>query len=98
MSEQIIIIAKFNVKPDKTGEFRGLIRKLVAETRQEEGCLIYDYYQDLEDKTVFFSHELWTNAAAVDNHFQQSYIKEAFAIAPELLSATVQISRLTKIS
>ena len=36
-----------------------LLKKLVFETRKEEGCLQYDLIEDRENKGAFFIVELW---------------------------------------
>ncbi len=46
-----------------------ILKKLVNETRKEEGCLQYDLIEDKNDKGVFFIVELWETE---EHHFKHS--------------------------
>lgn len=98
MSEQITVIARIKAKPENVEKVIDLMDNLVRLTRQEEGCVNYDFHRDLEDATLFYMHENWVNAEALAKHFEQSYMKEAFAVAPELMSEPIEIRRLKLIS
>ena len=43
------------------------LKKLVVETRKEEGCLQYDLIEDKDNKGVFYMIELWESE---EHHFQ----------------------------
>lgn len=98
MSEQITVIARIKAKPENVEKVIDLMDNLVRLTRQEEGCLNYDFHSDLEDPTLFYMHENWANAEALAKHFEQSYMKETFAAAPELMAEPIEIRRLKLIS
>jgi len=98
MSEQITVIAKFKTKPEAREKLIEIVLKLVRLTREESGCLNYDFHCDLEDPTVFYMHENWRDAAALENHFKQPYIHEAFTAAADVLTEPVEIKRLQMIS
>ena len=44
-----------------------LLKKLVNETRKEEGCLQYDLIEDKNNKGVFFIMEIWESE---EHHFK----------------------------
>jgi quinol monooxygenase YgiN len=44
--------------------------------RTEKGCLSYTLYQDPFEKTSFIVVELYTNQAAINEHFGTHYFKE----------------------
>jgi quinol monooxygenase YgiN len=98
MSEQITVIARFKTKPETAAQFTALGLNLVQLTRQEDGCLNYDFHQDTEDETLFFMYENWLNAAALAKHFEQSYIREALAAAPKILAEPIELRQLKMIS
>lgn len=98
MSEQITVIARIKAKSEKLEQVIELMQNLVHHTRQEEGCLNYDFHQDLEDPTLFYMHENWTSGDALKAHFEMPYMKEAFAAAPDLMAEPVEIRRLRMIS
>lgn len=51
------------------------MRKVVAETRKEEGCIQYDLIEDARNKGVFFLHELWES----NEHLQKHQVSEHLA-------------------
>ena len=46
-----------------------ILKKLVVETRKEEGCLQYDLIEDKNEKGIFFLIELWETE---EHHFKHS--------------------------
>lgn len=94
MSEQITVIARIKAKPESADQLIEMMTNLVRQTRMEKGCLNYDFHRDLEDETLFFMYENWKSADALAEHFEQSYMKDAFARAPELLAEPLEIRRL----
>ena len=61
------IVALFQFKESDLMDALELLKKLVFETRKEEGCLQYDLIEDKENKGVFFIVELWES----DEHHHQ---------------------------
>lgn len=61
------IVAIFQFKENDIMDAIELLRKLVLETRKEEGCLQYDLVEDHENKGTFFITELWES---VEHHHQ----------------------------
>ncbi len=55
----LYIVALFRFKENHLFEALELLKKLVIETKKEEGCLQYDLIEDREQKGVFFIVELW---------------------------------------
>ena len=55
------IVALFRFKENHLFEALELLKKLVVETRKEQGCLQYDLVEDRENIGTFFIVELWEN-------------------------------------
>ena len=55
----IHVVALMKFKENHLFEAIELLKKLVSETRSEEGCLQYDLIEDKENKGHFFMVELW---------------------------------------
>lgn len=53
------IVALLRFKENHLLDAIELLKKLVIETRKEEGCLQYDLVEDRENKGTFFIIELW---------------------------------------
>ena len=45
-----------------------VLKKLVIETRKEEGCIQYDLFEDNRNKGVFFIHEIWESNEDLHKH------------------------------
>jgi len=59
--------------------------KLVAHSRQDEGCIIYNIHQSTEDPGEFMLYSTWRDEAAFHAHNQQPHMEEfKHKLAPEL--------------
>ena len=45
----VTVTLAFSVKPERTDEFKSLLRNLLPDTRAYEGCIKVDVYQDQGD-------------------------------------------------
>ena len=63
------IVALFQFKESDLMDALELLKKLVFETRKEEGCLHYDLIEDNTNKGVFFIIELWESE---EHHHQHN--------------------------
>ena len=97
-NENIVLMARLIVKKDKIGALKQAALAIVAESRQEAGCVNYDVHQLIDDETVFLWHETWANKAALDEHFAKSYTKEFFAGVDEFADEPPQINLTRKIT
>lgn len=73
-----IIQANFYVKNDKRKDFLADIVPLIASTRLEEGCLLYDLYESVEKKNQFVMIEHWKNQESIDKHNQNPLLINLF--------------------
>ncbi|MCG2793231.1 MAG: antibiotic biosynthesis monooxygenase [Weeksellaceae bacterium] len=65
---QIYLSAVFHIKENEMMDAIELLKKLVIETRKEEGCLQYDLFEDRRNKGVFFIHESWESSDDLHSH------------------------------
>lgn len=97
-NESIVLVARLKVKDDAIEEAKRAALKIVADSRAEAGCVNYDIHQAIDDPTVFIWHEMWTNKAAIDEHFETEFFKEfsaaveRFAVEPPQITLTKMIS------
>lgn len=96
--EKIVLIARLKVKADRIEEAKAAALKIVADSRNEAGCINYDIHQSIEDETVFFWHETWANKAAIDEHFATPFFLEFFAFVGEVAAEPPQINLTRKIT
>ena len=85
------VVARIVAKPDKVNEVRAILLGLVAPTRAEEGCLVYELLQNRTDPTDFTFVEEWSGDAAFERHHTTEHIRSAFpkletlvAVAPDI--------------
>lgn len=86
----IKVVARNMVKKEKIGEFIALAEKLVEATnKNDEGCIHYDIYQDLNNPQLLTFIEEWESIEALNQHMDAAHFKElvpmlgAFADGPE---------------
>jgi quinol monooxygenase YgiN len=96
--EKIVLVARLKVREDAIEEAKRLALNIVADSRNEEGCVNYDVHQAIDDPTVFVWHETWKDRAALDNHFELPYFKEFFEKAGALAAEEPQITITKMIS
>ena len=99
MSSSVVrVLAQFQVKNECIDEFREkAVEKLVKPTQSEEGCLLYDLWQDSADPTQFFMVESWESEAALVKHLSQPALQQAVGDMQHMAQAPVQVRRLTSI-
>ena len=51
-------------------------RKMVAETRKEQGCISYSFAMDVLDDSIIRIFEEWESAEALQAHFQTPHMAE----------------------
>lgn len=63
------IVALFRFKENYLMDAIEHLKKLVIETRKEEGCVQYDLIEDKDSKGVFYMIEVWETE---EHHFQHN--------------------------
>ncbi len=69
----IKVVAKNIVKSEKIEEVIAMYQELVDKTREEDGCIAYELYQDEQDATVLTMIEEWEDRAALDRHMKTEH-------------------------
>lgn len=94
----IKIVAKNFVKEGKTGEFLALANKLVEETnRNDEGCIKYELFQDVDNPNIFVFIEEWDNKAVLDKHMAAKHFLEIVPKLDELAQKQSEINLFKKV-
>ena len=71
------VVSKNTIKKEKIEEFIALVAGLVEATkRNDEGCIQYDLYQDIENPQILTIIEEWESKEALDKHMQAPHFKE----------------------
>ena len=77
----IHIIAKNSVKKDQIETFKVLTKELILKSKEEEGCIAYDLYEDMNNPTVLTFIEIWADEEAIEQHNKSEHFKK---IVPKL--------------
>lgn len=85
-------------REESTEKVKELLENLIPNSRLESGCVQYDLHQNSEDPTQFIFHEVWESKEALESHNAQEYVKQFFAIAPDLLSEKATIIFTNKLA
>jgi quinol monooxygenase YgiN len=67
-STQVTLVPFFTIKAGQVEAVRRAHLSMLEPTRAEPGCLDYDLYQSMEDPSVMFFYENWTDQAALERH------------------------------
>ncbi len=87
----IFITAKFQVLPDDADEWPKIVDEFTRATRNEPGCLWFDWSRSLEDPNEYVLVEAFRDGDAGGAHVQSVHFKNARQTLPPHLAATPRI-------
>lgn len=93
----IKITAQCFIKKESVRDFKTYTSKLIEESKEEEGCLGYELYQDINDETVFSFIEEWKNAEFLNGHIESEHCKEIFPKLEKLYRKEMELNAYTLI-
>jgi quinol monooxygenase YgiN len=88
----VTVIARIRAKADRVQRVEEELRKLLAPTRAENGCIDFDMHQGATDPSLFLFHENWTSKAALEAHFETPHIKNWLRQAEGLLAEPLEVT------
>ena len=65
---ELFIFGRFRARPGSETAVENALRKVVAPTREEAGCLSIHAFRSARDSRLFYIHSRWVNEAAFDFH------------------------------
>lgn len=86
-----IIMATANAQPDQVEATTAILTTLSEVSRDEDGCIAYDFHTSIEDPTLFRSVELWDSAEAAAAHLGQPHVATALEDLAPLLATEPSI-------
>ena len=81
----LIVIAKFRTKPECRAQMMEMSKGMLAPSRGEQGCILYEFLQDPFDPDSFTFYEKWRSRQDLDLHFEELHFKEFEKKFPELI-------------
>lgn len=90
--ENIVLIARLKVKKDSVEAAKQAALAIVQPSRDEAGCINYDFHQLLDDESVFIWHETWKDRKAIDFHGNSEHFKEFSEAIKDLTEEPLQLT------
>jgi quinol monooxygenase YgiN len=81
----IFIAVKFRVRPEHADEFLDRVRAFTLSTRQEPGCLWFEWSRSADDPHRFVLLEAFRDADAGAQHVGSAHFKQAIKEMPPML-------------
>lgn len=89
------VVAHLISKPDTIDKAREVLLGLIEPTQAEDGCIVYELFQNNSDPTEFTFVEEWINDAALDAHLESPHLINAKIKLSDLLATEPDIRRYT---
>ncbi len=70
----IIVSGEIELQAANAAGMMDAAKTMMAETRREDGCLSYTFYQSLENPGVFRVFEEWESLAHLQAHFEAPHM------------------------
>ncbi|MCR3757557.1 antibiotic biosynthesis monooxygenase [Clostridium felsineum] len=94
----IKVVAKKFIKKDKITEALKRAKELVELTvAKDEGCIKYEVYQDLKDKSIFTIIEEWEDMDKLNKHMKKEHFKRIVPVIEEFTAKKGDTNIYTKI-
>ena len=86
----IIVTAALLAKEDKVDEIKELAEDLILKSREHEGNITYNLYEDILDKSLTFI-EKWESKEALENHMKTEEFIEFAGNVKEYLKEELKV-------
>jgi quinol monooxygenase YgiN len=93
---EVRVIARSVARKGRENQLRELLRGMLAPTRGESGCRLYELYES-ELKGRFYFYEIWESQAALDQHAASPHFKHLEQTVGELVQEPFEVNILTSI-
>ncbi|MEJ1240472.1 putative quinol monooxygenase [Chryseolinea sp. T2] len=95
---KLIVIAVITAIDGHQYDLRAAQEKLVAETRMEKGCELYELNQSLDDSRILIFVERWTTEADWKAHMEGSAVANFRASGAPKWVESQQLHRMTGVA
>jgi len=92
----LVVIAKITAVEGKSAQAKAALLEVVEPTHKEEGCIQYDFHQDLQNPHLFYAYEIWESMAHLKAHGQSAHITAMKAKTKDCIISS-ELSFLNKI-
>jgi quinol monooxygenase YgiN len=92
----VYVIARSVARDGKENQLRELLRAMLAPTRAESGCKLYELYES-DSPGRFYFYEIWESQAALDEHAASAHYKHLEQTVGELIETPFEVNNLEPI-
>ena len=89
----IIVHGTFPIKPEQRDDALSLMRQMASFSRQENGCLSYEFYVGLSNPNQLLLFQEWESIEALQDHFETTHMEEFMRALPDVLNGEVTTRR-----
>ena len=89
----IIVHGTFPVKVDVRDDALELMRQMADASKEEEGCVSYEFYVGLTDPNTLLLFQEWESVDALQGHFETDHMEEFLKLLPSFLDGEVTSRR-----
>src|ERR1700677_3695493 len=93
---EVRVIARSVARSGKQDQLRELLRAMLAPTRAESGCTLYELYE-ADSPGRFYFYEIWESQAALDQHAASAHFKHLQQSIGEFVEAPFEVNILETI-
>src|SRR5580692_3199456 len=93
---EVYVIARSVARGGRENQLRDLLRGMLAPTRAESGCKLYELYES-DSKGRFYFYEIWESQTALDKHAASPHFKHLEQTIGELIQEPFEVNTLEKI-
>ena len=88
----LLVIGRVKCDPARRDELIDLMVKMQDESRREDGCIRYGFFEAVEEPDSFVAVEEWRDREALDAHFAQPHLHEFTRGLLEIVSGRPEVA------
>src|SRR3546814_9490512 len=89
--KKVTNLAFIRAQPVRSAELGGRLRRLVARSRREPGCIRYDLHRADDDADLWLLYETWRSAGHLQAHYATAHLRAFIAEAPFLVEGPLEL-------
>ena len=93
---EIRVIARAMAGAGKADQLKALLQGMLAPTRAESGCELYELYES-DSWGRFFFYETWASQAALDQHMATPHFERLKKTGAELVKEPFEVNIITRV-
>jgi quinol monooxygenase YgiN len=93
---EVQVIARFEARKGTEDQLRALLQSMLAPTRAEPGCKLYELYES-DSIGRFYFYETWESRAALEQHVATPHFKRLEQTVSELMTEPFEVNIVKQI-